>query len=657
MSEKKTTTGKKVVTPRKPRAKKKAEEITPLLASLDESVASTTDTRSRRNLSSTIERTDRFKNISDGLTPFKSSTYGESTNIDIRQAVILCQKAYYNFAIFRSTIDMMTEFSVSPIYYKGGTKRSRQFFEALFNKINIWDLQDKFFREYYRSGNVFLYRFDAKLKTNDIRKIIQLFGEKEHKAGEISLDDTKDLKIKKMVVPSRYVILNPADVQMTGNISFAQSEYKKVLTDYELQRLSHPQTDEDVEVMKTFSPKIQKQIKNKQISMLAIPLDPAKFISVFYKKQDYEPFAVPMGFPVLEDLSFKSEMKKMDMAIARTMQQAILLVTMGTDPDKGGINQKNLAAMQSLFSNQSVGRVLISDYTTKAEFVIPQIGDLLDSKKYDVIDRDINLGLNNLFTGGEKFANQQTKVEVFLARLEQARSAFINDFLMAEIKRISKSLGFKNYPTPYFEEISLRDNVVKDRIYSRLLELGILTPQEAFQAIDTGVLPDQEASLRNQKEYKNQREDGLYVPLMGGGQNEKTGSTAPGRPSGSGGEPQSNPSNQQRIGVTNSSEENYDFSKIKDNMILSQKLEQNVASFLRKKHDVKRLNKSQKEICSEICNVIIANENPSNWEKNIEKYCEKPEDTDKKRVKKIQEISHEHQIDYYLASILYSSKV
>ena len=657
----KQTTGKSAdakKTPRKPRAKKKAEEITPLLASLEQSNASTSATRSRRNLSSTIERTDRYKNIDDGLTPFKSTSHGEVSSIDVREAVQLCQKAYYNFSIFRSTIDMMTEFSVSPVYYKGGTKRSRQFFEALFNKINIWDLQDKFFREYYRSGNVFLYRFDAKLKATDIRKIIQLFGEKGHKAGEVNLDDDK--RVKKMIVPSRYTILNPADVQMTGNISFSKAQYKKLLSDYELQRLAYPQTDEDVEVLKTFSPKIQKQIKEKQIGALSVPLDPMKFISVFYKKQDYEPFAVPMGFPVLEDISFKAEMKKMDMAIARTMQQAILLVTMGTDPDKGGINQKNLAAMQSLFTNQSVGRVLISDYTTKAEFVIPQIGDLLDSKKYEVIDRDINLGLNNLFTGGEKFANQQTKVEVFLARLEQARSAFINEFLMAEIKRISKSLGFKNYPTPYFEEISLRDNVVKDRIYSRLLELGILTPQEAFQAIDTGVLPDQEASLKNQKEYKVQREDGLYTPLMGGPKDAgegKGGSSEPGRPSGSGGEPQSAPRKTQRIGVQNASEENYDFSKIKENMILCQKLEQSVASHLRKKHGVKRLNKTQKEVCNQISDIIISNELPSDWEENIDKYCENPQDTNKERVQEIQEISSKHQIDSYLASILYLSKV
>ena len=72
------------------------------------------------------------------------------------------------------------------------------------------------------------------------------------------------------------------------------------------------------------------------------------------------------------------------MAITRTMQQVILLVTMGAEPEKGGINQKNLNAMTALFENQSVGRVLVADYTTKAEFVIPKIADLLDPKKYEV---------------------------------------------------------------------------------------------------------------------------------------------------------------------------------------------------------------------------------------------------------------------------------
>ena len=134
-----------------------ASSATPLTAF--EAVASTS---TRRNKAADIHRTDRFKNISDGVVPFKY-TYGvqNKSNLNIRDTVTLCQKAYYNFAIFRNTIDMMTEFSSSGIFLRGGSKKSRDFFDALFEKNSLKSFMDKFFREYYRSGNVFIYRFDG----------------------------------------------------------------------------------------------------------------------------------------------------------------------------------------------------------------------------------------------------------------------------------------------------------------------------------------------------------------------------------------------------------------------------------------------------------------------------------------------------------------
>ena len=208
------------------------------------------------------------------------------------------------------------------------------------------------------------------------------------------------------VIPARYVLLNPADIQMQGCSSFAEGRYSKVVTDYELERLRKPYTEEDKEVLDSLDPKTREAILKRRQAFLLLPLDPEKMIVVFYKKQPYEPFAVPMGFPVLDDINVKAEMKKMDMAVLRTMQQAILLVTMGAEPDKGGINQRNLLAMQKLFQNESVGRVLIADYTTKAEFVVPRIADLLDPRKYQIVNEDIQVGLNNILTsGGEKYAN------------------------------------------------------------------------------------------------------------------------------------------------------------------------------------------------------------------------------------------------------------
>ena len=183
------------------------------------------------------------------------------------------------------------------------------------------------------------------------------------------------------------------------------------------------------------------------------------------------------------------------------MQQAILLVTMGTDPEKGGINQKNLVAMQKLFENESVGRVLIADYTTKAQFVVPGVAELMSPTKYEIFDRDINMGLNNILVGGEKFANQNAKTEVFIARLESARQTFLQSFLIPEMKRVSKKLGFRSTPEPLLAEMSLTDDNVKDRIFTRLYELGVLTPEEVLEAIDSKRLPEIKNSRESQKNF------------------------------------------------------------------------------------------------------------------------------------------------------------
>jgi hypothetical protein len=624
------------------------DDIQPLMVSQAssnreyEAKASEDATRIRRNSAGNITRTERYKNIDDGLIPFKYSTgIKGSSNINIRDAVILCQKCYYNFAIFRNTIDLMTEFSSSNIYFQGGSQKSRDFFSALFKKINISDLQDKFFREYYRSGNVFLYRFDTKIKDADISKITQTFG----------------LTSKASVsLPARYIVLNPADVQIGGSINFSVGRYYKILSDYELERLKNPKTDEDKEVFNSLPKETQNLIMQKTVGVLSIPLERDKIAAAFYKKQDYEPFAVPMGFPVLEDINWKAEMKKMDMAITRTMQQAVLLITMGDTPNNGGINQKNLEAMRSLFENQSIGRVLIADYTTKAQFVIPEIGNLIGPEKYEVVDRDIQIGLNNILIGSEKFANTSIKVQVFMERLKQARQTFITEFLVPEIRRMSKDLGFKNYPEPVFEDIDLKDDVQYSRIFNRLMELGILTPEEGLKAIETGRLPTNEESLESQQKYKDLRDQGFYQPLIGGG--AQAGGA--GRPSGSTGIPQST-KNVKPIGQGQQSkasiEEKYSVLKIKEYLSKAQKLEEEVSAKLREIHNVKKMSNQQKEIAEQISHIIIANENPENWNDKISDYISNPVDSNEEAVKEVQEIAYNHQLDSYISSILRHSKI
>jgi hypothetical protein len=87
------------------------------------------------------------------------------------------------------------------------------------------------------------------------------------------------------------------------------------------------------------------------------------------------------------------------------------------------------------------------------------------------------------------------------------------------------------------------------------------------------------------------------------------------------------------------------------------KLEEEVAASLRKKHNIKKLSYNQKEVSEQIAKIIIANETPENWTSKIEDYIKQPVDQNQEVVASVNSIACDHQVDSYLASILYHSKV
>lgn len=608
----------------------------------------------RRNRASTISRTDKYGHIEGGVIPF---TYGGgngkyTSNISIKDAIILCQKAYYNFSIFRNTIDLMTEFSCSPIYFTGGNAQSLKFFNAWAERVNLWKLQDMFFREFYRSGNVFLYKLNASFSKSDMMVINEI------------------LAADKQEVPIRYIVLNPADIQSIGSASFVTPRYVKILNDFETQILTNPQTPEDKELAKRveeFS-QLQKSSKLSQANQyLVFFLDPERVKTVFYKKQDYEPFSVPMGFPVLQDLNWKQELKSIDMAISRTVQQAVLLVTMGND-EIGMPSKEQIENLTKIFQNESVGRILVTDYTTNVKFVIPDIGQILDPKKYEVVDRDIRYGLNNVLVGDESYSNTSTKIEVFLSRLKHSRETFLNQFLLPEIKDISKKLGFKSVPTPRFVDADFKNDSNLSRIYSRLIEIGVLTPEEGLTAIDTGRLPLPQESLENQRKLSQYHKDGLYQPLLNnpnlvvqsGSQDQikQVQKPAPGSKGLSGRPPGTSgiPKNGGKIGKIGASEYKINANKVAENLAKFDKLVSSIEQNLKDKFKKKRLSDEQKKIVCEIAETIGTNETPDKWIESIASYINKPVEIND-NFNRVQEIAEMHSVDNKTAVIISHSLI
>ncbi len=661
---------------------------------------STASSPTRRNKAATSRPTDEYSQISMGVSPFEGKN---GSSISISEAIKLCQLCYYNFSIFRSTIDLMTEFSTNKIFFRGGTAKSRKFFENLFDSLNILDLQDKFFREYYRSSNVFIYKFKVSLKKEDIKQLITAF--------QIEAKN-------KIELPSKYIILNPADISCKGALNFTESTFTKILNGYELARLRLPadkQTKQEKNFLKSLDEEIQKQIKNGV--NVEIPLKPENTYAIFFKKQDYESLAVPMAYPVLKDINAKAEQKSIDMAVSRTMTQVILLIKMGYESKDGEyMFDPNAAnAMRELFASDSVGKVLVSDFSTDAKWVIPDLASFLAPAKYEIINQDIKEGLNSLLTGGEsKFANQFIQTQIFIQRLRQARESFLTHFLIPEIKKISDEMNFKSYPKPIFTESDLTSPDEFNRIITRLAEIGVLTPSEVFDGIENSRLPTAEESEEAQEKFKLLKEKGYYAPIAGGGnqiqldtlkltqknqekmldktqehddkqktKDRKHAAENPEQPAPQihinspnikqqSGKPKGKTGKQSTTRKTspmkasleddnsddNLYEEKYSLSKFKDNMILIGELNSNIKNELLKKYKLKELNKEQNEILQGISEVIISDQDSSNWNNKeiILSYVNEPIAKNESRLNEINEIAANHSISLYLAGILLNSK-
>jgi hypothetical protein len=596
---------------------------------------------SRRNHAHKSDKKHRFSNIAGGMLPYVYGTDG----VNVRDTIELCQKAYANISVFRNAIDVMSEFANSNIYLEGGSQNARDFIYKWFERINLWNLKDQYFREYYRSGNIFMYRVDGKFSQSDFDKLSKIYG--------------STLSLKPGKLPVRYILLNPYDIVATKGSSFETGLYEKILSEYDIERLKNPKTEYDQQVYEALDDDTKEKIRNGKYNSdgIRIKLDPGHLVYSFYKKQDYEPFAIPFGYPVLDDINFKLELKQIDQAICRTIENVILLITMGAEPDKGGINPRNMEAMQNLFKNESVGRVLVSDYTTKAQFVIPDIGKVVGPSKYEVINNDIKEGLQNVIVGDERYSNTQVKAKIFLERLEESRNAFIHDFLQPQVKMICQNLGFRKYPTVKFEQTDIKDEVQLQRVATRLMELGIITPEQGMDVLEKGSYPKPADMQPAQEKYIEQRKEGMYNPIVGGvpmiapetgdEQEVQQVKREVGRPVGTSGIPQDKQS---------SAKELFSRKNLQQIIYSTEELRNEGYKQMRKKLSKTKLKNVEKSMIDELCESIILSCEKSEWSQKLNNCIKDPENIDSlNALHDIQELSISHDLDLYSAALLHHS--
>ncbi len=629
----------------------------------------------------------RFPNLNIVPLPYY---YNNNGTIVVSDTLELCQKAYLRLPILRKSIELLVEFASSKIFLDGGNAESYDFFEKWLKRINIFKLRDMFFRELWRSGNIFLYRIDD--ATGEVAKTIkQVYGAAETKVSKTKVE-----------IPLRYLLLNPMNVAVYGGLNFMNPVYFRMLNSFELAAMQKSSNQDDKEVFKSLPDSIKNYFDGNMTAQ-QVPLDAEKLHTVFYKKQDYEPFAVPMSYPFLDSIELKIAMQKADAVVSRTVEYIMLLVTNGAKKDEGGVNPASMAALQSLFKKEQIGRVLVSDYTTKAEFLIPDLNKVLGEEKYKVVNQDISDGLGGILfeSGAGRAGGMAGKLKAFAQTVNNAQEIFLNEFLNVEIKRVSKLMGFKAYPTATMMAVDLDDQQQKLRIYAQLIQMGILTAKDGLDAIERDVLPDYEDLHTTQEEMKKDKDKGLFQPIAGGPylqnqlvdkagknamglqdssqehavktqkmqQNHDAKHPAPVAPNihisapidtvkGQPGRPAGVNTKHTNKRVSKAGEEiQYSAAKLIENTRLHSDLLNSVESEYKKFNKLDKLSDQNKQSIETTARLILQNETSDKWLKSVKSYIKKPVIGNQEIIAEIEELAIDNDINFDAAALLFHSKI
>lgn len=578
-------------------------------------IASRNDTKTKRSGGQVGE----YENINKGVSP----NAGENGSISVRDTIDLMQKAYNNIPAVGGAIDTMVALTNSAIKFVGTNKTAVRFFTAWEKKIQNWDFRLRFFRELFMSSNVFIYSFPGELTYSDFRKV------------------TRANVTRK--IPLRYTILNPKDIQCNGAASFVNASYSKVLNSYEVKRLQNPSTPEEKEFVESLEPDAKRNLKKGTAP--SIILKPENLTAIFDGKQDYQAMAIPRFFSCLKDCNFKEELRKTEMVLARTADKFLLLITCGEKDRDIKLNEQLRVGLTNLFSSESLGRVLISDYTVQANFIIPDMNKIFGVDKYKAVNEDIANALMNIFWKDESFSNSMIKTQIFLERLQTAREIYVNMFLRPEMEKIAETLGFQEVPQVVWEDFALRDDVEYKKLYTRLCEMGILTADETMEAFRTHQLPVLEDSVTSQEAFKKLRDKDLYQPLV--------------KPKGEEGRPPGSKAPKKKIKVSPvgaSQEVKFSMAQISENVKLVNSIGLLIEAAYKEKHGLARLSKNHKKITDMITSSLITNEPRDQWESKIAEYLVACKDTGE-TTDEVFSLAARYEVEPIMAAILNCSKV
>ena len=410
-----------------------------------------------------------------GRNDYNAFRPNEATPRKQKRAIKLCMDAYEKVGIVRNVIDLMGDFGCQGINIVHENKSVEKFFKQWFKKVDGKERSERFLNNLYKTGQVFVYRSYANI-TPEIKKYMRSM------ASDIRLEVPVTLE---NVVPWRYTFFNPLNLDMkNGSINLFLGR-----KNYELSTNTFFDNFKDgsvpAKIMETLPPSVKNAIKSGERK---IELDPERLSVHYYKKDDWQQWAYPLTYAILDDIIMLEKMKLADLSALDGAISNIRLWTVGSLDHKILPNKAVINKLRNILASNVGGGTMELVWGPELSYTESnsQVYKFLGSEKYQSVLNSIyaGLGVPPTLTGiaGQSggFTNNFISLKTLVERLQYGRDQ-LTKFWQAEIEYVRKSMGFRKPAHIVFDQMSLSDESSEKQLLIQLADRDIISHETILE--------------------------------------------------------------------------------------------------------------------------------------------------------------------------------
>jgi hypothetical protein len=330
------------------------------------------------------------------------------------------------------------------------------------------------------------------------------------------------LQTSKGVIPIAYRFMNPQVVEIAGGelAQFIGHRMYAIRLSPSLRRMiSYPTSDIEKQLVASLPQEI-KNAASKGDGMVL--LDQNKICVYHYKKDDWQEWADPMLYSILDDLILLEKMKLADLSALDGVISQIRVWKLGhlndSHPDMSLFPTDTAVSKLAdiLMSNPGGGAFdLIWGPDIEVEELKTDVHNFLGATKYEPVWNNIHAGLGvpPTLTGASTapgMTNNFISLKTLIQRLEYGRT-MLTSFWNQEIELVRQAMSFKLPATVHFDRMVLSDEAAEKQLIKDMFDRNLISTETAIERLGESYVLER---LRQKREAR-ERESGNLAPKAG----------------------------------------------------------------------------------------------------------------------------------------------